>query len=68
MREVHAFIADVIRRGQADGVLNPDRDPEAEAWIQKGGPGHYAEHIPRLRDWVEEVQGGSNASGSDSIG
>jgi len=42
--------------------------PEAEAWIQKGGPGHYAEHILRLRDWVEEVQGGSNASGSDSIG
>jgi hypothetical protein len=42
--------------------------PEAETWIRKGGPGHYAEHIPRLRAWVAEVQGGSNASGSDSIG
>jgi AcrR family transcriptional regulator len=31
--EVHAFVADVIRRGQADGVLQPDRDPRAEAWI-----------------------------------
>jgi AcrR family transcriptional regulator len=32
IREVHAFVADVIRRGQADGVLHADRDPEAEAW------------------------------------
>jgi AcrR family transcriptional regulator len=31
--EVHAFLADVIRRGQADGVLHADRDPAAEAWI-----------------------------------
>jgi len=37
MREVHAFIADVIRRGQAEGVLNPERDPEAEAWIFLAG-------------------------------
>jgi AcrR family transcriptional regulator len=37
MREVHDFIADVIRRGQAEGVLNADRDPEAEAWIFVAG-------------------------------
>ncbi len=35
--EVHAFLADVIRHGQADGVLHPDRDPVAEAWIFIGG-------------------------------
>ena len=23
----------MIRRGQADGVVHPDRDPVAEAWI-----------------------------------
>jgi AcrR family transcriptional regulator len=33
IRAVHDFFADVIRRGQADGVINPDRDPAAEAWI-----------------------------------
>jgi AcrR family transcriptional regulator len=33
IREVHDFFADVIRRGQADGVVNADRDPVAEAWI-----------------------------------
>lgn len=37
IREVHAFLADVIRRGQADGVLHADRDPVAEAWIFIGG-------------------------------
>jgi AcrR family transcriptional regulator len=37
IREVHAFLADVIRHGQADGVLHPDRDPVAEAWIFIGG-------------------------------
>ena len=33
MREVHDFLADAIRRGQEDGSLHPDRDPEAEAWV-----------------------------------
>jgi AcrR family transcriptional regulator len=33
MREVHAFGASVIARGQAQGVIVAGRDPEAEAWI-----------------------------------
>jgi AcrR family transcriptional regulator len=37
IREVHDFFADVIRRGQADGTINPDRDPIAEAWIFVSG-------------------------------
>jgi hypothetical protein len=32
MREVHDFIADVITRGQEEGVLHPDRNADAEAW------------------------------------
>jgi AcrR family transcriptional regulator len=32
MREVHDFMADVIRRGQAEGVLHADRNADAEAW------------------------------------
>jgi hypothetical protein len=33
------------------------REPSAEAtwWIRKAGPDHYAEHLPRLREWVEEL-------------
>ena len=37
MREVHDFIADVIRRGQEQGVIAADRDADAEAWIFLAG-------------------------------
>jgi AcrR family transcriptional regulator len=33
IREVHAFFTAVIRRGIDDGVVHPNRDPAAEAWI-----------------------------------
>jgi AcrR family transcriptional regulator len=33
VREVHDFIAEVIRGGQESGVVHPDRDPVAESWI-----------------------------------
>lgn len=33
MREVHQFVADVIRRAQKAGGIVPERDPDAEAWI-----------------------------------
>lgn len=32
MREVHDFIAAVIKRGQEEGVLHPERDADVEAW------------------------------------
>jgi AcrR family transcriptional regulator len=37
IREVHGFFADVIRRGQDEGVLHPDRDPVAESWLVIAG-------------------------------
>jgi AcrR family transcriptional regulator len=33
LREVHGFVADVIRRAQTAGGLKPERDADAEAWI-----------------------------------
>jgi AcrR family transcriptional regulator len=33
VREVHRFVADVIRRAQAAGGIVAERDAEAEAWI-----------------------------------
>jgi AcrR family transcriptional regulator len=33
VREVHDFVADVIRRGQEQGGILAERDAEAEAWI-----------------------------------
>lgn len=29
----------------------PDPSPDADRWISKSGPEHYAEHLPRLREW-----------------
>ena len=37
MREVHDFVADVIRRGQEPAGSCADRDPDAEAWIFLAG-------------------------------
>ena len=28
---------------------------DAAWWIRKSGPEHYAEHLPRLREWVAEL-------------
>lgn len=33
VREVHEYVADVIRRSQDSGGIIADRDPDAEAWI-----------------------------------
>jgi AcrR family transcriptional regulator len=33
LREVHNFVADVIRHAQAAGGIVRERDPDAEAWI-----------------------------------
>ena len=35
----------------------PEASPEADRWIAKAGPDHYAEHLPRLREWVHELAG-----------
>jgi hypothetical protein len=32
--------------------------PEAAFWIGKSGAEHYAEHLPRLREWVGELHRG----------
>ena len=33
VREVHSYVADVIRRAQKAGGIVPERDADAEAWI-----------------------------------
>jgi hypothetical protein len=35
--------------------LPRDAPEEARWWVRKAGPEHYAEHLPRLRDWVTEL-------------
>jgi len=37
MREVHDFVAGLIRDGQAEGAIVAERDADAEAWIMLAG-------------------------------
>lgn len=39
---------------QAWGELG-ELTPEAAFWIGKSGAEHYAQHLPRLREWVSEL-------------
>jgi hypothetical protein len=34
----------------------PEVTQEALRWIRKSGPDHYEEHLPRLREWANELQ------------
>ncbi len=33
----------------------PEVTPDATYWVHKSGPEHYAEHLPRLESWLEEL-------------
>jgi hypothetical protein len=33
-----------------------DLIPEAQDWFEESGARHYEEHLPRLRDWVRDLQ------------
>ncbi|HEX7196289.1 MAG TPA: hypothetical protein VF364_05595, partial [Candidatus Limnocylindria bacterium] len=30
--------------------------PEAAYWVRKAGPEHYAEHLPRLEEWMSQLE------------
>jgi catechol 2,3-dioxygenase-like lactoylglutathione lyase family enzyme len=35
---------------------------DAAFWIRKAGPDHYAEHLPRLRQWLKELTAGGHGT------
>lgn len=34
----------------------PKVTPDADWWVEKSGPVHYKEHLPRLKEWVDELR------------
>lgn len=34
----------------------PERTEAADRWVRKSGAEHHLEHLPRLREWVAELQ------------
>jgi hypothetical protein len=35
----------------------PEPSAEADRWISKAGPDHYNEHLPRLKEWIAQLDG-----------
>ena len=63
LETLRALPFDVVR-AQADAARTrmliasaavASRNGDAAFWIRKAGPDHYAEHLPRLREWVKEA-------------
>ncbi|HYR62649.1 MAG TPA: maleylpyruvate isomerase N-terminal domain-containing protein [Actinomycetota bacterium] len=51
--EAHASRTRLLQEVQLlEGVTE-----QAAVWLRKAGPEHYAEHLPRLREWVKELRG-----------
>ncbi len=38
----------------------PEITPAATYWVRKAGPEHYAEHLPRLEAWVDQLSHGGS--------
>jgi hypothetical protein len=34
----------------------PDVTPDALWWVSKSGPEHYAQHLPRMREWIGQLR------------
>jgi hypothetical protein len=34
----------------------PEITPAAAFWVRKAGPEHYEEHLPRLEEWIDELE------------
>jgi mycothiol maleylpyruvate isomerase-like protein len=34
----------------------PDVTPDALWWVSKSGPEHYAQHVPRMREWIQQMR------------
>jgi hypothetical protein len=40
----------------------PELTHDAAFWISKSGAEHYAEHLPRLREWTAELHDAPRAT------
>jgi len=65
-RDVRAQAIIARNRMMRAWISLPESSTEADRWISKAGPEHYGEHLPRLREWVQQVGGSSTRKGEGS--
>ena len=56
MVEGHASRHRLLEELQALAQVGHQVSDEAGRWLRKAGPDHYAEHLPRLREWVDRLR------------
>jgi hypothetical protein len=53
--ELHSSHARML--DEWDRIPSDRLDEVADLWFRESGPEHHEEHLPRLREWVEELTG-----------
>ena len=59
LNEIQAHAAAARTRMRRAWLELDEPSDEAVLWLAKAGPEHYREHLPRLREWHEEIRGGA---------
>ncbi|MDP9329877.1 MAG: maleylpyruvate isomerase N-terminal domain-containing protein [Actinomycetota bacterium] len=57
--QIHGMAESARARMRRSLLALSDESPDAAWWIDKAGIAHYRDHLPRLRDWVEELRAGA---------
>ncbi|MGH9267251.1 MAG: hypothetical protein ACRD0D_03645 [Acidimicrobiales bacterium] len=56
LRDVRLQSSAARNRLCREWAMLPAVSSESETWVRKAGPDHYAEHLPRLREWIQELR------------
>jgi hypothetical protein len=57
--EIHGMAESARTRARRSLLALSDESPDAAWWIDKAGVAHYQDHLPRLREWVEQLRSGA---------
>jgi hypothetical protein len=57
--QIHGMAESARARMRRSLLALSDESPDAAWWIDKAGVAHYRDHLPRLREWVEELRSGA---------
>jgi Mycothiol maleylpyruvate isomerase N-terminal domain len=56
LRTVWAELHSARARALEEWDRLPEVTDKADEWFRESGEDHYAEHLPRLRSWIEEMR------------